>query len=113
MIDILSTNSPHPRQGRSIMFTQYLLPYGRRQTICIDRPERIAAKADTIRKAGYRFEVEILTTGEVSLTIVGKPLDEDIDEELDVAIRIVENGPCIVSAIDEMVSAFGKELQEE
>lgn len=67
-----------------IPFTQYLLPDGRKFniTIGIDDPDR-TTKAQSIIDAGGKFEVEVLTTGEVSLTVA---YDDD-----DIAIEIIQN----------------------
>ena len=54
----------------SIPFTQILLPNGRRREIIIDRSEEIEKMAHDIIDNGYRFEAEILTTGEVSFEVL-------------------------------------------
>jgi|SRR3989304_1089239 len=81
-----------------IPFTQYMLPNGRREAVTIDRPEYIANKALRIIDAGYSFECEVLTTGEVSVTITGK--------NCDVEIEVCENGPPLMGAIDRMIERF-------
>lgn len=53
----------------NVPFIQYVLPHGEKRPMLIDRPDNIAAAADAIRKQGFRFECEVLTTGEVSFTI--------------------------------------------
>ncbi len=81
-----------------IPFTQYLMPDGRKRDVSISRPKEIYDKALDIIDAGYRFEAEVLTTGQVSLTITGR--DEDVD------IEVVENGPKVPLAVDNMVNRF-------
>lgn len=88
---------------REIPFTQYLLPNGRTKTIHISRPEQIADKADAILAQGYRFECELLTTGDVSLTIVQ---DWDADDDGDVAIEVCRNSSGIPDAVDRMIERF-------
>lgn len=83
-----------------IEFTQYVLPDGRRKPVLIDRPDDVAQKARRIMDAGHRFECEILTTGEVSLTI------HNIEDEEDVDIEVVPNGPEVPVAIDRMIERF-------
>lgn len=83
-----------------IPFTQYLLPDGRKRETGIDRPDEVAAKAQRIIDAGHRFEAEVLTTGDVSLTI------HNIADEEDVAIKVVPNGPGVGEAVDELVKSF-------
>jgi hypothetical protein len=78
-----------------IPFTQYLLPDGRTRDEHIDRPADIEAIADRFIKSGGRYECEVLTTGEVSLTAVK---DDD-----DVAIVLCQNAPGVGERVDELV----------
>jgi len=89
---------------RLIPFTEYVLPHGRRQMGGFQRPDEVADKASAIRKAGYRFEAEVLSTGHVSLTIVG--CCPRVSEESDVAIEIAMNGPEVTKAVDRMILGF-------
>lgn len=83
-----------------IPFTQFLMPDGRKNQVSIDRPDDIAAKAQEIIAAGFRFECEMLSDrNTVSLTIT------DPDEG-DVEIEIVPNGPEVPVAIDNMITRF-------
>lgn len=83
-----------------IPFTQFLMPDGRESQVTIDRPDDIAAKAQEIIAAGYRFECEMLSDyTTISLTIT------DPDEG-DVEIEIVPNGPEVPVAIDNMIKRF-------
>lgn len=87
----------------SIPFTQYLRPHGRPRQIEFETtPDQAAVEAEALRiiAAGYRFECEELSTGDVSLTIVGP--DENGDET-DVAIEVVPNGPAVVAAVERLV----------
>lgn len=86
-----------------IAFTQYMLPDGRTEPVTIDRPEDIGSMAGKILESGkHRFECEILTTNQVSVTCF------DIEEEEDIAIEISANGPAVLAAIDKMITdAFG------
>lgn len=88
-----------------IPFTQYLRPDGRAIPVTIDMPDEVHAKAIAIIAAGYRFEVEHLTTGHASLTIF------DPGEEVDVAIEVVPNGPEVPEAIERMVLGFKLESE--
>ena len=85
-----------------IPITQYLMPDGRKRETGIVRPAAIAAQAQRCLEAGMRFEAEVLSTGHVSLTVVGE--DED-GEEGDLAIEVVENGPAVPEAFDRLVQA--------
>lgn len=82
-----------------IAFTQYLRPNGRRKIITIGVSPVTGEKAARIAEAGYKFEAEILTTGQVSLTISG--------QRMDVAIEIVANkAEAVHTAVDRMVAEF-------
>jgi hypothetical protein len=84
----------------SIPFTQYLRPDGRTRDEWIDgRPPEIEQLAQQFIAAGGKFEAEVLTTGYVSLTAVF----EMNDEMEDIAIRVVPNGPEVLTAVDELV----------
>lgn len=82
----------------AIEFTQYIMPYGRPQPVSIDRPDEIAAKAKAITDEGYRFECEVLSTGEVSLTVC--------DDDGDLDIEVVPNGPSVPEAVDRLITRF-------
>jgi len=81
----------------SILFTQYLRPFGIPRPMKIDRPPDIEKMAQAIIAKGMVFEVEELTTGDVSLTIGDKVKEEDI------AIQLCENGPAVPEAVDKLV----------
>lgn len=87
----------------NIPFTQYLLPNGRRKDVTITRPREIHEKAMAIIAAGYRFEIVILQTGVVSMTVTGPDADGD-EEDLD--IELVKNGPGVPVAVDRMITRF-------
>lgn len=80
-----------------IPFTQYVLPNGNPREVMIDRPNDVAAKAAEIIARGHRFECEVLTTGEISLTLHDPKKGEDID------IEVVPNGPEVPKAVDRLV----------
>lgn len=83
----------------SIPFTQYVRPDGRyasRETI--DRPQDVYDKAMKLIEAGYRFEAEILTTDEVSLTCV------DPEDTGDIAIVLSPNNEAICENVDKLVA---------
>lgn len=83
----------------AIPFTQYLLPNGRRHETSVKRPDEIEALARDFIKRGGRYECEVLSTGEVSLTAV-KAVD---GEEQDVEIVVCPNGPSVGERVDELV----------
>ena len=83
----------------SIEFTQFMLPHGERRERLIDRPAEIEAKAEQVVQSGGRFECEVLTTGDVSLSCVA-----EVDGEPgDIAIVVVPNGAGVPEAIDRLV----------
>jgi len=79
----------------SIPFTQYLRPNGTRKSVTTDRPGDIEKKAFKVISAGGEFEIEELTTGQVSITCV---YDDD-----DIVVEVVPNGPEVPSAVDKVV----------
>ena len=81
-----------------VPFFQFLRPDGRSILVHIMRPEAVGIKAKAIRAAGFRFESEILTTGEASFTIS--------DEDGDYAVEICPNGPEVLAAVDKLVMDF-------
>lgn len=82
-----------------IPFTQYLRPDGEKRPTAIDMPEDIEALAFAFIERGGWFEVEELTSGHASLTachiVDGEPQD--------IAIRVVENGPPVVPAVEALM----------
>lgn len=80
-----------------IKFTQYLRPDGRQKTITISRPEGIAKMAEALKATGYDLEAEVLQTGLVSLTVVDKELEEDVE------IEVTTNGPDVLAAVDRLI----------
>jgi hypothetical protein len=85
----------------AVPFTQYLLPNGRQVPVSVERPADVEEMAQRFIEAGGRYECEVLTTGQISLTAV---LDVD-DEPQDVEIVICRNGPDVLAATDRLVAA--------
>lgn len=83
----------------TIQFTQFMRPHGRPNPVSIEVDPLVAAKARTIVARGFAFECEVLTTGEVSLTITDP-------EEGDLDIRVVTNGPGVREAVEDLVRSF-------
>jgi len=82
-----------------ITFTQYLLPDGQKQEVTVERPPEIEALAKRFVDAGGRYEAEILTTGQVSLTAV-----YSVDgEPQDVIIKIGANGHGLLDMTDDLI----------
>lgn len=77
--------------------TQYLLPDGRTREVTIDRDGEVELMASAVESHGWRFECEILRTGQVSVTAFD-PVDE-----VNVAIEVVPNGPVVAEATDRVV----------
>lgn len=87
-----------------VTFTQFLRPNGQRKMIDIELAPEVEKKAYDIVDAGYRFEIEVLMTGHVSATIAGwHPV---FDEDNDVAIKVMNNGPEVPDKIGEMIMEF-------
>ena len=79
----------------TIPFTQYHLPNGRRSLTEFETDSAaIDALAEKIIEAGGRFEMEILRTGEVSITCAAQVPDETNPGETyeaDIAISLCRN----------------------
>lgn len=83
----------------SIPFTQFMRPNGRKVAVTIDMSAETEALAQRFIEAGGWFECEHLITGHASLTACWNT-DEGPD---DIAIRIVDNGPLVIRAVEELV----------
>lgn len=82
-----------------IPFTQYLMPDGRQKEISIERPPLIESLARQAIEAGAVFETEVLSTGEVSLTM--RHCDDE--EHTTLCIEVCSNGPSVLDAVDKLV----------
>lgn len=93
---------------RSIPFTQYIPPYGRTmdtKTVCNLYTDEVLNKAQAFIDAGFRFEVEILTTGMVSMTIS--------DDDGDYVNVLSRNGEEIPKAVMQLINRHTVEEIEE
>lgn len=97
------TNNAADAPFVAIPFTQYLKPNGRRADVSIERPAHIASMADRIMERGYRFECEVLTTGQVSLTIADYEGDHDIE--------LCNNGIEVPATVDRLVTRFAARFE--
>lgn len=79
-----------------IPVTEYRLPNGARFEGYFDRPVEIANLAQTVMAAGFRFTVERLQTGEISLAV------EDDDGDLDIEIVLNQPGK-VAEGFDRLV----------
>lgn len=95
--------SPHECSGSAkqpVPFTQYVLPNGRATEVTILVSPGFAEQASKILARGLTFECEVLTNGQVSLTITD-PDEGDLD------IRVVNNGPLVRDAVEDLIANFG------
>lgn len=79
----------------SIKFTQYLMPDGRKEPVKIDRSENIERMAEEIIKKGYKFEIEMLRNGSISMTCE--------NDDPPISHQICQNGPAVMEAVDTLV----------
>ena len=82
-------------QVKPIEFTQFLMPDGRQVPAIIERPDPIADKASELVANGCRLEIEMLTTGQISMAV-----EHDDDTW---AIEITPNDPEVLSGIDKII----------
>ena len=87
---------------KPIKFTQYLRPDGRAKEMLIDRPDEIANKAQAFIDQGGRFDIEMLMTGDVSITA---EITDHEGEVKTIAQEIVPNGLEVPIAVDRLVQA--------
>ena len=80
-----------------IPFTQYLRPNGRKRQEFFQVDGQTAVDATRLLDAGLVFEVEVLTTNEVSLTVS--------NGETDIAIEISKNGIEVLDAVARLMTS--------
>lgn len=85
----------------SILFTQFLLPDGHTREMWIRRPRAVELLARQLRDAGHRFEIETLTTGEISMTVEA---DGEDGAEIVRSHQICANGPPVLKSVDTMMA---------
>lgn len=78
--------------------TQYMLPDGRRVPQHIALDASLQPRYDDLRACDCRIAAEVLTTGDVSVTLE--------HEEGDYNIRVVPNDDSVRRAIEEMLREF-------
>ena len=86
---------------KTIPFTQFLRPNGRRKPVTLDVSDEAAARFYEAEKLGCRMTVEELTTGEASLCVE--------HEDGDVDCVVVPNGPGVREAVEAMLLRFSLE----
>jgi len=94
----------------SIPFTQYVLPNGRKEPTSIETSKEVDKIAHDLIDAGCRFDIEILRTGQVSMTCEREPENEEDDGIL--SMEICENGPKIINAVTKLVNNASKSLND-
>jgi hypothetical protein len=65
-------------------------------------PEDVEAKARVLLEKGCHFDVEILTTGMISLTC-------EKDDDL-ISIAVCENGPAVIDSVRAIIESATKKL---
>lgn len=81
---------------KSIPFTQWLRPDGRRKAVVLDRPPAIARLADDLIADGFHFDIEVIGLN-VSMTVEGTKVNTPLAHE------VTGNGPQIYAAVDRLV----------
>ena len=81
----------------SIPFTRYVRPDGDPRPGSFDVPEPVERMAERLIEAGVLFDVEVLQTGEVSMTAM-------LDDEC-LAIKVVPNRVGVALAVEHLVLA--------
>lgn len=79
-----------------VLFIEYVLPNGKTKDRVFETTQEVYEKAVDIRKAGFRFEMEILRNGMVSATIS--------DDDGDYHHMLFANKPTIIQeSIDALI----------
>lgn len=84
-----------------IPFTQHLMPNGRKQQQWIDRPAYVEARAQELIDLGYTFHTEMLSDYQTISFTIERPNDEG-----DADIKLCQNGPGVLKAVDDLVMGF-------
>lgn len=88
---------------RTIQFTQYMAPHGTKQITFIRRPNEICDIADKLISAGCHFDIEVLRTTEVSMTVE--------NDDYTIAHRICKNDESVPIHVDELIIEAADKLQ--
>jgi hypothetical protein len=80
-----------------MLFTQFIFPHGRRQTVVIDMPLKIESKAEELQLSGWSFEIECFPDTQMVHMDCGNG-----DEPL--ANYICQNGPDVPVKVTELVN---------
>jgi hypothetical protein len=81
----------------SIPFTQYLMPDGRTTEVTIDMPANIEKVAHALIEKGCHFDIEMLSTGLISMTC------EKEDDCL--SIEVCPNDERVIAGVEKIVEA--------
>ena len=96
-------------QPQGIEFTQYMLPDGRKRQQWISRSPEIEHLAALLRGAGCVFEIEVLRTGLISMSV--ERLDKDGEVQV-LSQKICMNGLAVPAAVDEMVQEANRAFND-
>jgi len=98
----------------SIPFTQFLRPNGRRKQVTTEADEETERLAHEVIEAGGVFEVEELTTGDVSMECINPAIEEG-EPGFILSCRLCSNGPAVTTALQELVTESHQRMfqQEE
>ena len=94
-----------------IPFTQYLMPDGRKKAVLVERPIEVASVAHGLIERGVAFAVEMLPTGDISMTAETEPSKDTEDETI--AHELCANGPEVPLAVDLLVASATAMLAEK
>lgn len=99
--------NPETPTDQVVEVTQYMRPYGRPVKQYAKVSENLSKELAAIQDRGWRVAAEVLTTGEVSITV------EDPIRERDVTIKVVPNGPEVPKALVEAIREAAREAAKE
>ena len=86
-----------------ILFTQYKLPKGITEDVTIDSTSETEQMAHELLDFGFKFDIEMLTTGMISMTCE-KLMDGDYEL---ISMELSQNGPEIIQkTVDLVINAY-------
>jgi hypothetical protein len=87
-----------------VYITQFRRPWGNTETLSTDRPEPIVEAARELRAAGFRIEVEVLSTGQIHMDV--SPLPGHDPDDLGPLASCIEANDGDKEKLDEALDAL-------
>ena len=90
----------------TITFTQFFMPDGRQEQVTVDiLPPELEAIHNSLITKGCRAEIEMLSTGIISMAYEYK-------EDCTVAIELCSNGPEVIETLKKLITRANEQVDE-